>query len=277
MLKLTRPRAALRRAHTSLRDAIWRRTREGRENVRRLRELRDRFAERRCFVIGNGPSLARTDVRLLRDEVTIASNAIFLLFDQMAYQPTFLTVEDHLVAEDRAVALNALRGSTKIFPRDLSYCLSLDEETLFVNFLRHYSPFPRFSERFETVAYWGGTVTFLNLQLAVHLGCNPIYMIGFDHNYTVPKNLSSAVITSDSDDVNHFDPSYFGKGFRWHDPAVDRMEASYREAQAFAERRGIRIENATDGGCLEVFPRVSYSSLFAESAEFGRQQRAGRV
>lgn len=243
-------------------EAAWWWTPEGLRNRRSLTRLRDRFGGRRCFVMGNGPSLRKTDVTLLRDEVTIASNGIFLLFDEMGYKPTFLTVEDRLVAEDRATELNAIVGTQKIFARDLGYCLKPDAWTLYVNFARNYDGFPRFSPSFDRVAYWGGTVSVLNLQLAYYLGCNPIYLIGFDHSYAVPAGVKdSPVITSEVDDPNHFHPDYFGKGYRWHDPQIDRMEAGFRACQSFLSSHGVDVYNATAGGKLEIFDRVAYDSI----------------
>jgi hypothetical protein len=246
-------------------EAVWWRMPAGRANRKRLSALRGKYAGRRCFVMGNGPSLHKTDVRRLRGEVTIGSNALFLIADFMGYRPTFHTVEDVLVAEDRARELNAMRGTTKIFPRDLAWCLKRDEDTLYVHFSRNYAGFPKFSERFDALCYWGGTVSMLNLQLAWFLGCNPIYMIGFDHNYKVPPNLKSHVILSQADDVNHIHPDYFGKGYRWHDPMVERMEQAYRVARAFLEARGVRIRNATAGGQLEVFERANFDDVLRES------------
>jgi len=40
--------------------------------------VKGRYAGRRGFVIGNGPSLKAADLELLRDEVCIASNKIYL-------------------------------------------------------------------------------------------------------------------------------------------------------------------------------------------------------
>jgi hypothetical protein len=39
------------------------------------------------------------------------------------------------------------------------------------------------------------------------------------------------------------------------------MEASYRKAKEFFEANGVVVCNATVGGKLEVFPRVSYDKL----------------
>ena len=60
-----------------------------------------------------------------------------------------------------------------------------------------------------------------------------------------------------SDDPNHFHPSYFGKGARWHDPQSDKMEEAYLEAKSFLDSKGVEVLNCTIGGNLEVFPRRS--------------------
>jgi hypothetical protein len=97
------------------------------------------------------------------------------------------------------------------------------------------------------------------------MGFSKVYLIGFDHSYTIPKDaqVSGVDILSQSDDPNHFVPGYFGRGYRWHDPRVDRMEQAYRRAGEAFEADGRKIYNATVGGRLEVFERVEYSSLFA--------------
>lgn len=238
------------------------------ENERRLLALKGRCAGRRGFIIGNGPSLRKTDLAALKDEVTIGCNGLFLLRDSMGFLPTFYTVEDTLVAEDRAAALSALKGTTKVFPLDLKRWLRPDEDTIYVNFIRLYRGFPRFSDDFVSRVYWGGTVTMLNLQLAWHLGIREVYLVGLDHHYAPPTaadRREGFVITSGSTDTNHCHPDYFGPGFRYHDPRVDRMEAAYKEAKRFFEQNGGRVYNATVGGRLEVFPRVRFDSLFPKA------------
>lgn len=236
-------------------------------NERRLLALRDRCAGRRGFILGNGPSLRETDLAALKDEVTIGCNGLFLLRDAMGFLPTFYTVEDTLVAEDRAAALSALKGTTKVFPLDLQHWLRPDEDTVYVNFIRLYEGFPKFSGDFVSRVYWGGTVTMLNLQLAWHLGIREVYLVGLDHHYKVPPadERDGVVITSRSSDANHCHPDYFGPGFRYHDPRSDRMEVAYQEAKRFFDANGGRIYNATAGGRLEVFPRVRFDSLFLKA------------
>lgn len=248
-----------------VRKLAWSVGPQGRHSKRRLAELDGKFAGRRCFVMGNGPSLLKCEIGLLKDELTIGSNAQYLVWDTMGFIPTFLTVEDRLVAEDRAAEISALQYPIKIFPQDLLYCLGDGANTIFINFVRDYRPFPKLTSDFEKIVYWGGTVTMLNLQLAYYLGCTEIYLVGFDHFYHVPKEIHGHVITSQNDDVNHIHPEYFGKGYRWHDPNIDRMELAYSEARRFFDARGIPVRNATVGGNLEIFERVEYRSLFASN------------
>lgn len=238
-------------------------TREGRANAPRVEALKEKYAGRRCFVMGNGPTLLQVDLDRLASEVTIVSNAHYLIWDQLSYVPTFLAVEDRLVAEDRAEQLKGLAGTTRIFPFDLRAWLGAAQESkLYLNLLRRYRPFPRFSHNLAKRGYWGGTVSFLNLQLAAYLGCNPIILIGFDHNYVVPSTgIHNNVIESQVEDVNHIHPDYFGPGYRWHDPNIPRMEMAYRHARQALERRGVRVVNATDGGHLEIFERAPFESL----------------
>ena len=234
-------------------------------NEKKLLSLKNIFQGRRGFIIGNGPSLNKIDLNLLKNEVTIGCNGIFILFSQIKYLPTIYTVEDTLVAEDRAEVINKIRGTTKIFPYDLRYCLKPNRNTIFINFLRTYPGFPKFSTNGESLVYWGGTVTFMNIQLAYYLGIKEVYLIGMDHNYKPPSALDEqkgCVIKSHSPDVNHFHPEYFGPGFRYHDPLVERMEIAYRKAKEAYEYNGGSIYNATCGGKLEVFDRVDFNSLF---------------
>lgn len=245
------------------RYSLWRRSPAGRRSDSYLASMRAIHEGKRCFVIGNGPSLRSTPLRELRDEVTIGCNGIFLLFGEMGFKPTYYTVEDVLVATDRREEIRNLTGMRRVFPFDLMKTIGSDQEACWVNFLRHYDGFPRFSDDLESVAFWGGTVTYFNLQLAVHLGCNPIYLVGIDHSYKtdIPVEKQGSVWTSKTDDPNHFDPNYFGKGYRWHDPNVARMEQAYIKARDHAKTRGIQILNATVGGKLEVFPRADIHTL----------------
>lgn len=235
-------------------------------NDRRVRSFHDHVAGGRVWIIGNGPSLADTDLTLLAGQTTIGTNSIFLNRDAMGFDPTHYVVEDYLVAEDRADDIAAIHGSTKWFGNYLRYALPDAPDTLWLNVsvdYRERPDWPRFSRDASRIVHVGGTVTYLCIQLAYYLGAAEVVLVGVDHSYDVPDDepLEGNTITSTRDDVNHFHPDYFGAGKRWHLPRVDRMERAYVRAREVFAQDGRRIVNATKGGRLEVFPRVDYDTL----------------
>lgn len=244
----------------------------------RLRALKNIHAGRRGFIIGNGPSINEMNLAPLRDEITFGVNGIYLNFGRMGFQPTYYVVEDNLVAEDRGAEIERLRGMTKFYAMRLAYCLTPDRETVFLNhnpggnlwqdLHRQYGLKGKFSPDASRVTYGGNTVLYTCLQLAFHLGIREVYLIGCDHNLVVPKGYEGRspdenfVIESVHDDVNHFHPDYFGRGFRWHNPKLHMIEASFKTAKKFFEIHGGMILNATRGGKLEVFDRAEFEALF---------------
>ncbi len=233
-------------------------------NMPDMRDFKAIHSGRRCWIVGNGPSLNLMNLAPLRDEITFGMNCIFLGFDKFGFRPTYYTVEDNFVAEDNRREIDALTGMVKFLPQDLGYCLSNGPHTCWVNFVRRYAPYPQFSADAADKVYWGSTVTYLAIQLAYFMGCDPIYLIGVDFDYTVPAYAQGQEeITSREEDMNHFHPAYFGPGKRWHHPRLDRVLPSYALAQEFLTRQGRRIFNATAGGKLEVFPRADYAAVSA--------------
>jgi uncharacterized Rossmann fold enzyme len=251
----------------------------------RLRKARAEMQGReRCFIIGNGPSLNQTNLDLLDGEVTFATNGIFLKFGDTRFRPTFYVVEDHLVGEDRYTEINQLRGFTKLAPYYLAYCLEDDDDVIYYNH-RGRKSFPYgfdFSTNAEEITYTGCTVTFSCMQLAYYMGFKQIYLIGVDMSYVIPEQVKKAneydteILDMEVDDPNHFIPNYFGRGYRWHDPNVDKMEQAYIEARKVTEQLGVRIFNATIGGKCEVFERVDYYSLFGKRGPEAKVALAAR-
>lgn len=236
-------------------------------NERRFASFRDKHKGERCFILGNGPSLNRVDLSKLAGEVTFATNSIFLKTDECGFAPTYYVVEDILVAEDRARRIDSYKGPQKFFGNYLRRFLSDGPDVCWMNVRINYQPyenFPHFSEDAVRQLWCGGTVTYLCLQLAYLMGFSDVYLIGFDHNYVVPETakIDGNRIESTTADPNHFHPDYFGRGYRWHQPRTDRMEIAYVRAKEHFERAGRRIFNATDGGMLEVYPRMNFDSLF---------------
>lgn len=222
---------------------------------------------KRCFVVGNGPSLNKTDMSKLKGEITIGSNRCYIGFDKWGIRLKYWGIEDQLVAPDISKEWNKIYFDGKFIPKDLMYFVTNKVNVYPINFNRKDFPaLPKFSFS-PSVIYWGSSVTYMLLQIAVIMGCNPIYLIGMDHYYTIPKDVERQEgdqnkLTSRSRDPNHFDPNYFGKGRKWHVPRLDKSTRAFRAARIEAERRGIEIYNASITTKLDVFEKVKYNALF---------------
>jgi len=246
------------------------------EHRPRLAALRDRHRGQRVFVLGNGPSLGRIDMDRLVGQVAIGVNGLFLAFPTTRFRPTYYMVEDHLVAEDRAEALNALpSGITRLYPLNLAYVLDEGPDVLWFD----HRPRPGWPDRFDvsldalTCTYAGCTVAFTAIQLAAFMGAREIVLLGIDLDYAIPadtqrtgggKGSGPGVLDMASDDPNHFHPDYFGKGKRWHDPQVENMGRAFAAARDALGGMGVRFINATPGGRMDLVPRAPLDRVLAD-------------
>lgn len=86
------------------------------EERSKLKSLKDKYKGKRCFIIGNGPSLNKCDLSLLEDEYTFGVNGIFYKTDEMGFKPTFYMVEDNHVVNDNLKRINQYECAYKFFP-----------------------------------------------------------------------------------------------------------------------------------------------------------------
>ena len=227
---------------------------------KRMARFRDQYHGRRCFIIGNGPSLNRMDLTRLKDEITFGLNRFYLMFDKIGFCTTFLVVVNELVIEQCAGEINSLNIPKVINVRS-SRVLDFDRHTLFIKCQGNPKTGPWFSPGIEKGVCTGGTVTYVAMQIAYYMGFDQVILIGVDHSFATKGEPHRVVVTQESD-PNHFDPNYFGKGFRWQLPDLERSELSYRIAKFHFERNEREILDATVGGKLDIFPKVAFDSLF---------------
>lgn len=233
--------------------------------IQRLGALKDIHKGKRAFIIGNGPSLKQTELGKLKGEITFGMNRIYLMFPEMGFRTTYLSVVNDLVIEQTASDLAALE-----IPKFLTWrARRFFEPAQFdgskygnlPTFLYTTYDAPRFSPDVRGRVWEGATVTYVTMQLAFHMGFEEVYLIGVDHNYTT-TGKPNTTITSQGDDPNHFSSQYFGKGFRWQLPDLETSEIAYGLARKAYEKAGRRIADATVGGKLNIFEKVNYDSLF---------------
>lgn len=236
-------------------------------NTTRWTLLKDKFKGERIFIIGNGLSLNRMPLYLLEGEHIMAFNRFNLMFERLGWRPDFYMVTDDLVVKDMYEQINK-----EILP-EVSYAFFPDihpSNVEFDKYIEHRNNVywlntdkPEFRDDLPRCGI-NKTVVNAGIQVAAFLGFSEIYLIGVDMSFGEQKvkKLNSRDWEADDNDPNHFDPRYFGKGRKYHNPTVDEMLEKFEWAKNYFEKRGVSIYNAGAGGNLEVFPRVDFGLLF---------------
>ncbi len=226
--------------------------------MRQLAELKDHHKGKRAFIIGNGPSLKQTDLTRLRSEYTFGLNRIYLLFPELGFQTSYFVTVNDLVIEQCWQDICTLSMPTFLSWRTHHLFPSGDPPASFL-----YTTYdnPAFARDVRHRVWESATVTYVALQLAYHMGFEQVILVGVDHSSSVPGKANTTIV-SQGDDPNHFDPAYFGKGFRWQLPDFETSEIGYRLARQAFEADGRQVLDATVGGKLTIFPKVEYTSLF---------------
>ena len=224
--------------------------RSGRAARERIARFRDCHRGKRAFVLGNGPSLAKTDLARIAGEVTFGANRIYL-----AHIPTYLTCVNELVLEQFRDEIRALDcpkflnwNRRQLFDDDPFVALELGLTDSFVtDATRQLSS--------------GGTVTFVALQLAYYMGFREVVLLGVDHRFVDKGTPNRTETRTESVDQNHFHASYFPKGSKWQLPDLRRSELAYEKARRAFERDGRRIVDATIDGACTVFEKASFDDV----------------
>ena len=228
-----------------------------RDTINQLRTLKDSHQGQRCFIMGNGPSLAKTDLSKLKNEFTFGMNRIYLAFPEMGFKTSYYLSVNDLVIEQCAEDIQKLSMPRFVSWRSRKWLSPQDN--LF--FLHTTYTGPRFTKDLTKRLWESATVTYVALQAAYYLGFSTVILIGVDHNFET-KGKPNTTIVSQGDDPNHFLPHYFGKGFRWQLPDLETSELGYRMAKEAFESAGRQVLDATIGGKLTIFPKIDYESLF---------------
>lgn len=229
-----------------------------------FRKIKDKYKGQRGFVIGNGPSLKVEDLSKLEHEISIASNKIFMIFEETPWRPTVYSIVDDLVWEKVCNQLPA----EKLVPVITSELPEKPIPHYTAKYLGNAADLysggqgVHFSNDVSIGVYGGYSVTFENLQLAVHMGLNPIYLIGCDHYYQDEPEVDPHTRIEVGVEANHFIPGYRAEGEIVNNAAIREMTQAYEVAKKYGDEHGIKIYNATRGGHLEVFPRISFDELF---------------
>jgi hypothetical protein len=230
-----------------------------------LHNLENSHKNERCFVIGNGPSLNLINMSKLKDEITLGANRSYLGFEKWGFEFKYWGIVDRLQIEEYGQEYERFlpEDIIKFFPFEYLSFLKFKNQCP-VNHYYNYEDFPKFSVDCDKI-YLGNTVTYFLIQIAAIMGCNPIILIGVDHNYHLNienKSYNSKWCASDAKRDTHFDDKYTSSEKKFIQPRPEKAEMAFDHANAWSIENNVEILNATPNSALNSFEKVKYEKLF---------------
>lgn len=231
------------------------------ENTKKILELENKYPGQRCFLVGNGPSLKAEDLDLISDEVSFGCNMVYKMFEKTKWRPTYHFIVDIIYTKNLyreiknnikspMITHNIAYNSMKQKPGNITYVDTFSQEDYQIrgNMLAYYIPAR-------------ATVMSFMIEMAIFMGFKEIYLLGTDcTNSFTSGHFGEEYVASDLDKVNlararrtignpNLTLAELGEYRR------ERSIMAYEKIALYADKKGIKIYNATRGGALEVFPR----------------------
>lgn len=242
----------------------------------------------RCFIIGNGPSLKKQDLSKLQNEYVFTCNQIMrnpvypLLKSNYHFfaDPSFFALKKDNAGDMEVLSLmrqiNTEGNSPEVFfaaegfefshEFDLDQCLSLHYFAHRLEFTNEFDldiDFSKFVPMLHTVVHYA-------IAMAIYMGFSEIYLLGCDctnvitavntrmqdgngaeYAYAISENEKARMQARNSKILMEDELKSFSEVFR-----------AYRVFFEYANKRGIKIYNCTDGGLLDCIPRKDYTEVF---------------
>lgn len=240
-------------------------------------ELKDIHTDKRCFIIGTGPSIKDQDLTLLKDEIVIGISGLFNHKDIDIIQPNYYVLapvfDYHLKYNKEETYIDWLKSMDNVLSDDVIMIIHIgdkqyiEKHKIFINKKVYWNKY---------VPWDGNNIEEINLSIipniysvsesaltiGLYLGFKKIYMLGFDHNWFEGLHL-------------YFDTEKYNKYFETTGKAsvekfgFDSEFQMTRHAYIFnkykklyAFKQNIYNANANQNSYVDTFPKVKYEDLF---------------
>lgn len=252
------------------------------------KKFKDIHKGKRCFILATGPSISSQDLIKLSGEICIAVGEFYLHPQAESIGPAYSVQAPNHLPFDGHYVLENVKSSQGIYPASTSYffghtpynyswfdVLNKNPEVASSNtYFMNYSGSEKLSSNnYDDPNNWDisatpftcMTVVYSAIQLAIYMGFSEIYLLGCDHDYLerviLKKGFKDHHFYGESPEetkvlehLNEFTLSMWFEQyyFRW---------LQYGLMGKYAQSRGQHIFNATNGGMLDVFERVSLEAV----------------
>ncbi len=247
-------------------------------------ELENIHKGKRCFVIGNAPSLNTQDLSVLKDEIVLTVNQI-----SRNKQFKSLNTNYHFWADPGFFKENSKEGDKELlevmmsvntegnrpicfFPLEVKEFVSKKKLDQVLN-VRYFVPGHILFDQYKKIDFSGmipgmNTVVQYAIMLGIYMGCTEIYLLGCDCTGIL------SYIETKTDSGN------FEYAYDISQAEAERMKAmlggvsceqtfygwakifeGYRLLGEYCKQKGVQLINVTNGGILDCLPRKKFENV----------------
>lgn len=223
-------------------------------------KFKNRYNGQRCFILGNGPSLKKIDLRMFKNEYTFVVNHFFLHKNYKTIHPKFYSVIDPRFAKNDQFTKKFNKSLTKKIHKDTLFFLPI--ESLFLNNSNEFNKIHKaylamdhqFNENLNFNLKIDKPIPYLmNVILsclipAIYLGFKEIYLLGCEHDWCKYKTNENWEYFYKF--KNKYNPNMFVPYERKLREAAILFQA-YRLIKKVSPK--VKIYNCTPNSYLDVF------------------------
>lgn len=241
--------------------------------LERNRKTHNSLCGRACFILGNGPSLLDINLGSLASEIVLCVNGFYLHPDAQAAKPGYYVLSGEIFSLEAEIQRRFIAGVLGVSSTMHIVTLLENAETIIkhkllpldrVSFIPQRGTLrdkPPTSLDLVHPVPSGVNVIQGALLTAMHLGCNPIYLLGIEHDWLAARN-----------EFRHFyntcerDPKIrYMEQVTYYEKIKEAEEAwqGHIRLQAFAQKNGFNIINLTPGSYLDVYEQRDLKTVLS--------------
>ncbi len=262
-------------------NLLYTRRNKNREHLYLLEEnkkIKDIYKGKRCFIIGNGPSLKHQDLNKLEGEYTFAVSHFFMTDLFTKINPFGYVVADPALFDDSDFAIEWLtkldqqcKNQSFFFP--INAVQTIQKYNMFQNRRVYYldmsSQFDEDTSKFDIDLTKkipsAQTVIIMVIMIAAYMGFKEIYLIGCDSDWAkYPSSRGYLPHFYNEDDKVTKPKICPRKDWKYEDVlnAALIIFKSYRLLGNKLQEKDTKIYNATGESFLDMFERINYESIW---------------
>lgn len=255
------------------------------EILAKNRVYKDLFKNKRCFIVGNGPSVNKIDFNKLEKELVITVNEMFRHqdFDKLHSDFHFIADPGYLKLSRRKpeeafiiekMSQLSKNNTTLFFPLEglkiaghygwqekLKICCFSSKLYFYDNY-KEFIDFTRYIPGFQAVIQWA-------IAFAVYMGCSEIYLLGCDATNIVTD--LSLFIKKDMDLTYAYDlpekdadivrKKHRSNGLEYTLFGYWRIVHLFSELYLYCKNNGVKLYNCSEESILNCIPKRNFEKI----------------